>query len=393
MSEKLGGYDRVFERVFERVSRLERTLERERQEAPALLHRLKGRPLAHQLLIIRNLGRYHSLGVCEEILERSWLARFDEPARTLDLARLAVVVAESLDPETYGRCLVQDLRGRALCHLGNGRRILADLQGAAEAFLQAEKHLAQGSGDGREVGFLLRTRAQLLVDQRRFDESEALLDRALELYRAEQSEHEVGIVLMAKGHLCTHRGDDEGEIAYLEQALPLLDLVREPRMKLVGVHNLAHALHGLGRDAEALALLIRWRFLYFEFGDRAFLLRLHWLEGMISRALRRPELAEGALQEARRGFLELAMPYEMAGVSLELAELYLETGRTREVARLASEAVAFFQSRQIHRDALAALLLLRDAARRDEATIDLVHEIGDRLEDLRGQQDRSGSET
>lgn len=385
-------YDRVFERVYERISRLEQTLERERQEAPGLLQKLSGHPLARQLLIVRNLRRYHTAGLCEEILERCWTVRFDEPLQTRDLGELAVVVAEALDPETYGRRVVGDLRGRAWSHLGNGRRIVADLHGAAEAFQQAERHLAEGSGDSLERGFLLRTRALLLLDQRRFDESEALMEQALGLYRTERFEHEVGMTLMAKSYLCSNRGDVEGEISYLKEALPLLDLAREPRMKLVGVHNLGSALHRLGRDTEAIALLIRWRFLYFEFGDRVFLVRLHWLEGVIARALRRSELAEGALQEARRGFLELSLPYEMALVSLDLAELYLETGKTREVARLASEVVAFFQSRQIHRDALAALLLFRDAARRDQVTVGLVRKVGDLLEASRhGPERRSRS--
>jgi tetratricopeptide (TPR) repeat protein len=378
----------MFERVFESISRLERTLERERQEAPGLLRRMEGQPLARQLLIVRNLDLYHTAGLCEEILERSWTLRFDEPARTRDLAELAVVVAEALDLETYGRCLVQDLRGRAWCHLGNARRIVADLRGAAEAFQKAERHLAEGSGDKLERGFLLRTRALLLLDQRRLEESETLMDQALDLYRSERADHEVGMALLAKSHVRSIRGDAEGTISYLKEALSLLDLAREPRAKLVGVHNLAYALHDLGRDPEAIAVLIRWRFLYFEFGDRAFLLRLHWLEGLIARGLERPELAEGALQEARRGFLELSLPYEMALVSLDLAELYLETGETGKVATLATEAAAFFQSRQIHRDALAAFLLLRDAAGRDQVTLDLVRKVGEFLEASRNDPEQ-----
>ena len=388
-------YDPVFDRVYERISHLERTLRREREEAPGLVRRLIGQPLARQLLIVCNTGRFHTAGLCEQLLDRSWSLRFDEPAETRDLAELAVSVAEALDPESYGRCLVQDLCGRAWCHLGNGRRILADLRGAGEALQKAERYLAEGSGDTLERGFLLRTRAVLLLDQRRLDESEVLVDRALDLYRSERFDHEFGMALMAKSYVCSHRGDAEGEIVHLQEALPILDPAREPRLKLVGVHNLVSALHGLGRDAEALALLIRWRFLYFELGDQAFLFRLHWLEGMIARGLARPELAEGALQEARRGFIELSLPYEMALVSLDLAEVYLESGKTREVPRLASEAVAFFQSRGIHREALAALLLFQEASRRDRVTLGLVREVGERLEaSRRGPelQGRSGSD-
>lgn len=373
-------YDQVFARVFDRISRLERTFERERQEAPGLVERLRPHPLPRQLLVVHNVARYHTAGLCEELLERSWTVRFDEPTRTRDLAELAVAVADSLDCENYGRRVVHDLRGRAWSHLGNSRRLVADLHGAAQALRQAEAHLAQGTGDTLEHGFLLRMRAALLRDHGRYDESESLVDQALDLYRTERFEHEIGMTLMAKGHLCGYRGDTQGEISYLREALPLVDLAREPRMKLVGVHNLASALHDLGRDTEAIALLIRWRFLYFEFGDRAFLLRLHWLEGLIAHALDRGELAEGALQEARRGFIELSLPFETALVSLDLALVYLESGKAREVAGLASEAVTLFRSRQIHREAVAGLLLFREAAQRDQVTVKLVRRLADFLQ-------------
>jgi hypothetical protein len=56
---------------------------------------------------------------------------------------------------------------------------------------------------------------------------------------------------------------------------------------------------------------------------------------------------------------------------LELAVLWLETGRTTEVKELAMAMAWIFKSKGIHREALAALQLFREAAERGAATTEL----------------------
>jgi len=383
--EEEQGYGPLFDRVFDRIRRLEATLSREREHAPSLLQQVLPHPPARRMLMVRNSSRFSTVGFCETSLEAAWEARFDDPERSLSLADLAVAVADRLDGRRYDPRMVEDLQGRSWSHLANARRILADLEGAVEALRQADAHLQRGSRDGLERGFWLRMKANLLGDRGDLERAEALLDQALTIYRDEGFQHEMGMTLLTKSHFRESRDDTAGEIRCLKEAFPLLDQAREPRVKLVAVHNLAFALHRLGRNPEALALLIRWRFLYFEFGDRTFLLRLHWLEGTIARDMGRHEMAEGALQEARKGFIQLSLPYEVALVSLELCELYLVTGSLQEVRELASEMIAFFRSRQIAREGLAALLLFRDAVRREQASVDLVHRLADYLD--RARQD------
>lgn len=376
-------YELVFDRVFERVRQMERKLDRERRAAPALLARLAPHPLERQLILVRNSARFCTAGLCEVLLRQSWESRFDDPSRALEVAEVATAVAERLEMRDYGPVMVQDLQGRAWSHLGNARRLVSDLSGASEALEVAAKHLRDGSGGALERSFLLRMQAAVLRDYRRFDEAEVRVDQALALSRAEALEHEVGMALMAKSSLLGYRGDTEREIAYLQQAMSLIDPEREPRVKLIAIHNLAAALHKLERCREALALLVQWRFLYFQAGDRVFLVRLHWLEGQIGRDMGRFDLGEGALREAQRGFLELALPFEAAMVSLDLAVLYLQSGRAREVRELASEMMAFFHSRRIHREALAALRLFQEAVEQERATVGLVHEVSHLLDRAR----------
>ena len=62
-------------------------------------------------------------------------------------------------------------------------------------------------------------------------------------------------------------------------------------------------------------------------------------------------------------------------MTLDLANLYLQQGRSAEVRELAEEMLDVFLSHDIHRQALAALSVFQKAAEMDHATPRLVHEI------------------
>jgi hypothetical protein len=67
-------------------------------------------------------------------------------------------------------------------------------------------------------------------------------------------------------------------------------------------------------------------------------------------------------------------------VSLELAVMDLEAGRTAEVKVLAGEMAAIFSAEGIERDALAALRLFWEAAAHERVTVAQAQELISRLE-------------
>jgi hypothetical protein len=69
------------------------------------------------------------------------------------------------------------------------------------------------------------------------------------------------------------------------------------------------------------------------------------------------------------------MWYSAALADLEIAVLLLAEGRSAEVKAMARELVAAFESRNIHREALAALRLFQEAAEREEATAELARQV------------------
>ena len=69
----------------------------------------------------------------------------------------------------------------------------------------------------------------------------------------------------------------------------------------------------------------------------------------------------------RQDFLAEKIAYDYALVSLELAALHLEQGRTGLVKEIAEEMLWIFEGEKVHKEALAALTLFRQAATVEEA--------------------------
>jgi hypothetical protein len=79
--------------------------------------------------------------------------------------------------------------------------------------------------------------------------------------------------------------------------------------------------------------------------------------------------ARSLLAQVRRAFELRGKSYDLA--LLEEAVLLLDEGQTAEVKALAGGLTQVFESKGVHREALAALRLFQEAAERDEATAEL----------------------
>jgi tetratricopeptide (TPR) repeat protein len=183
-------------------------------------------------------------------------------------------------------------------------------------------------------------------------------------------------------------GDLETAIALLRQGLALVDGERDAKLVVTSHHNLAYVLNELGQHREALAIVSRTRQLYLEVGDRLNLLRLEFLEGQIALALGRLEQAEGIFREVRRSFGEKEMAYDAALATLDLAAVYARQGRSAEMQPLAQEMLPIFESRELHREAIAALIMFQQAAERNNVTLSLIQEVAGCLQ--RGRRHPAG---
>ncbi|MES1243106.1 MAG: tetratricopeptide repeat protein [Acidobacteriota bacterium] len=349
----------------------------EREAASRLTDELLGRTSRERQALISPLGprtRFHTFAVCERLIERSFEAGFRDPARAIEIAELAIRLAEGLDADHYGAVAV-DLKARAWAYLGNARRISSDLTGAEQALARAEALAEEGSADPLEEARILDLKASLLSDQGRFERAADLLDTVIDIYEEIRDPHRKGRALISQALFLSYAGQPERTVERIRQGLDLIDPEEEPRLLLMARHNLAWALIDCGRPDEALRQLESFRHTYGEFPDPWTVLRLNWLEGRIAAGLGRLDEAGRRLREVRERFIGQALGYDASMVTLDLAALYLREGRTAEVRRLATEMLPIFLSQDVHRQALAALAAFQRAAEMDRATPGLVHEI------------------
>jgi tetratricopeptide (TPR) repeat protein len=379
----LFGYEAAFDRAARQASeRLSRLFE-EVNGAASLAEELLAAPEHRRRQLIRSEARFHALKLCELLEDRSREAWFNDPARAVELARLAVAIAIRLNPEHYGARIVEDARAHAWAYLGNAYRIASDLRRAEEALRTAREHHRRGDEDAFTEAQILSFTASLRNSQGRYEEAAGLLDRAIAIYRAGKDRHQEGKNLILKGMTFGYERRFKEAVRLIRRGLSRIDSVEEPWLQVSARHNLIWYLNESGSHQEALETLERTRRLYLELGRPTHLIRLRWVEGKIAGDLDRLAEAEAALRETRDAFVARGIGFDAALVSLDLAALYARQGRTEEVKRLASEMVPIFESRDVHREALAALLLFKEAAEAERVTLSLLDQIVAYLERAR----------
>ncbi|HEX5718267.1 MAG TPA: hypothetical protein VF179_19050 [Thermoanaerobaculia bacterium] len=372
LSWPIDPYAEAMDRSVPEVDAHSRALARERAQAPSLFVELTAFAVTQRGLIVRHDPRFRTWGLFELLVERSLELAVRDSGYAEELGLLALRLSEQLDPHVYDARLIDDYRGRAWAHIGNARRVRSDLQGAEEAFESADAHLRKGSLESIERAIFLDFKASLRRDQRHFDEAMRLLHRAAAIFLQHGHRHRAGRSLVNLATVRNHSGSPEQAIPILQQALELIDPEQEPRLLLCTRHNLIDYLASSGRHVEAQALYRETRPLYRDFPDPWAQNRRKWVRGKITRGLGQPRLAESFFMAARDGFVEEGVPYDTALVSLEIATLYAEQGRTQDLKRLAQEMLPIFSSLQVHREALAALTFLKQAIEAERASLEVV---------------------
>jgi transcriptional regulator with XRE-family HTH domain len=344
-----------------------------RQEALALWARLKRLSVAQQRAEVEKKGEFRRWALCELLCEESIRAAGDSADRALELANLALHLAGLTPGEEAWR---QRLQGYAWAHVGNARRVKGDLPAANEAFERSQTLWTVGipgdSGPLNEAR-VLGLRSSLLREQRKFVEALELLNQALALSKESETQY----LLLNKAKLLEEADDSRGAIAALQMAAPIIELEGQTRFLLLLKHNLALSLCSLGRYREVEKQLPGLEELAITVGNDLDKLRLHWLKGRFFAGLGWKEKAISAFSLVREGLVFREIAFDAALVSLEMAVLYLEGRQLEEVKNLARQMASMFQMQGIHREALAALMLFRDAAERKTLTLDLARELID----------------
>jgi tetratricopeptide (TPR) repeat protein len=316
---------------------------------------------------------------CQSLLDRCRALRHNDPETLVLTATLTAALAERLDPGPFGTAALADLQARAWAERGNARRVADDLTGAESDLAHALELSGQGTEDPSLLASLMDLTASLYTDQRRFDEALQLLDAVYAIYQRQGDMHSAGRALISKGASIGYASDPEEELRLLNQGLGLIDASRDPKLAMVGIHNLIWCLVECGRAAQAEQLFAYSRELFSTYVERLDAVKSLWLEGRIAAALGSDELAERRFWEVRASFEALKLPYDVGLVSLDMAALWLQAGRTAEIKGLIDETISIFRARKIRREAIGMLLLVREAFQKDQATEKLLRTVAAEL--------------
>ena len=346
----------------------------ETRETPELAAYLERRPQEERLRLAAENERLHTWGLCQHFLRASREAVFQSPAQAVDWARLAIRLSEHLS-EAYHRDWIRDLQARAYAQLANALRVLGELKGAEHAFFRAEELRRKGSGDPWLEAEVFGLKASLLLDQRRFDEAGRLIDHSLALFRAGADARGAGKALLKKSKLLYMQDDLNQAISFLQQSEPEIAQARDSRLSARARQNLLGYLTLAGRHQEAAELLPETQALLREAAEPLDRIKLRWAEASIAQGLGRPAEAEALYREVRSAFLSLEKSYDADLVSLDLAALLAEQGRTAELKPIAAEIVVAFGARGVDREALASLLLFQQACAVEGVTLEMIRRL------------------
>lgn len=323
--------------------------------------------------------------VCESLLDRSFAVRFSDPETMLRLAELAAQAAEGLDEQVYGPAHVADLQARAWAEVANAHRVIGDHHKAGRMMARAVECRTRGTGDARLLARLSELAASLACDQRRFEDAFRLMDIAHSIYTKLGDTHASGRILIARGLYTGFTGDPQEGIRYLVHGLNTIDRGREPKLAFQALHNIVLLRVELGEYEEARRELRQMQPLYDRFLSDLERVNVRWMEGRIASGLGEIAEAEAAFQEARQKYDQAGLGYRAAVVSLDLVATWLRQGRTVEIRQLVSELIVTFRTIGVEREALAGVLLLRDAVECEQATVELLQLIAFSLGKLDGR--------
>lgn len=370
-------YDGPIGRAFARILDLKENRERERGESDRKVSELLG---AARVGVLPEAAGFWTWGLCEVLLERSWKLRHEDPKQMLQLAGLAAVAADRLEPQGYGARETFDLRARAWGEYANACRISDDLVQAERAITRALDLRKKGSGSELLRARLAELTAGILSHQRKFPAAFQALDLAYSIHRKHGDTQSAARVLVKRGIYTGRSGDPEQGIQILARALREIDDDGDPKLRFLVLHNILLFRVEQGEFQTASVQLFEMRPLYARHAGMVDLVKLRGIEGKIAAGLCEWERAERAFRQVREEFETRGQIYHSAVMGLELAAVWLRQGRNDEVKRLVLETLEVFRSRYVARESIAALLLLRDALERDRATLELVAMVASVLE-------------
>lgn len=351
-----------------RVEAQLRRFEADEAAAPELLALLRELSPEQRILRIENSPRgFANLALGEALLDEARACLPHDPRGSLAWARTMEAVAAAYRPPYPPHQVL------AVAYQGNAQRAGGDFHRAERLLRRARELMAEHQVADLEVGAELHSfLGSLDSDLGRFEEALEHLESAAGLYEILGESNRVGRVLLQLGLLHELLDDSPAALSADKAALGLLSREADLRLYLAARLNYALHLTGAGQSLTARDLLDWDADLYRQHADPHTRLRVEWLQARLAAELGDPAAAERGYLAVRDELAAQEQGFDAALACLDLAALYHREGRTEDLQEAAAQAVDLFQAHALHREALGALVLLRDAAGSRTLTADTI---------------------
>jgi hypothetical protein len=377
----------AFERAMERARGAMQKALVEKRDALVLWEQLARLEAPARRLRVENSPRCHTLALGYLLLEAAKREWRDEPELAEELADLGVRIGE----KTAGRyppALRGDFLVLAHAYRGNARRIRGHFRAAHRDFQRARRSHAAGGGVA-EGALLNVLEAYLWRDRGEFSLALTLVDQSLVRFQVLADWPEVIKVTTARALILKESGDPRGALAAVEELLSSAAAAHMTTTdRFVLFQYRTSFLLEIGAVEQARGRLPELRELS-RCGTERDGVRVSWLEGRVHEAGGDRLAAEAKYRECRAFFTRCGLGYDAALVSLDLAALYLDQHRYDEVAALAEEMVPLFLASDVHREAVVALTIFREAVVRKAADRNLVAKLAGYLEQVQDKPRRA----
>lgn len=340
-----------------------------------------------QALKARNGSLYGRPEVVWRLIHRAEALRHGDPHAMLQVARAAVRVADAVPDDAACRAVQTDARVEAWACLANAHRVNGHLSEAERIWRRIPPLARDGSGDPLLRGKTLRLEGTLRTWQGRYDEAIRLLHEAHHFFIAAGDMVRAGRTLISLAIAYRESGQVEQAIETVYHGGRMVSVGAELDLRLAAAHNFVHYLYDAGKSEQAVRLVERLNELYDDQEAPLLVLRLRWLHGRIYASLGWHEEALRHLEGVRRELVERRLSLLAALITLDVAALYSEQGRSLEVERLAAQMVSVFEAKDLpHYVARAGRYFLEAVARRT-ATAEMIRSLAQEIRERRRPQE------
>lgn len=370
--EEDAAYDAVLDRTSLAALQYERRFRRRKAEAKKLEQILSSGGLE----VVHKLPRkLDEVALFDALLARSWSLRHQDAGLMEQFAWLALQQVDRIDPRIHGIKPVFDLRCRAWAELGNAYRIGDKLDLASWALCRAREVFELGTVDPSLEIRIVELEATLATDKRQFKIANLKLSKVFQFYWSHGDEHLAGRALILLGLYTGYAGEPEEGIRLLQKGLSLVNVDLDRGLVYAAIHNQLLFLIDTGNFRQAKRFRLEHSRELSSASGRINEVKLRSLEGRIDAGLGNHERAADIFLEVRSEFERMGRGYDASLASLDLAAALLAQKKLLEAREVAFEAAKTFVSLGIDREALAAVVLLREIFEMGRATVGLVQDV------------------